>query len=455
MHDRSPRSMKLPRRTVLGSAGAWFTARVLAQATPASQTNEHEGHSPDHGTFVNAANFGTIADGEADDTDALQAAIDFAAVHNVRLLIPPGAYSVSRSVNIRTGSTISAHGATLITRIPDLGDPGTSFPTVRIYDAENVAIHGLEIDGRRDAFAHSQWKHGFGINNSRNVLLSQCHANRCKGDGVILEDKNIGDVNVDILVESCSFGQNYRMGGTASGALRAQFRNCVFWGTDGTQPMCGFDVEPDRPDVTCHDIAFYDCDFSDNGVIGSGEGYGFNVSFQPDATGRQSGVYLENCTMSRNGAAGVDLFRVPKDIELRDCDIRDNGQDGLRIFADATNVVVRRGSVVANGHHGIHGAAVPDAPCQRVLIDSVDIRDNGWRSDEPANGIHLNHEIRDIRVSGCMITGSRGYGLFVAPTVTNLDLSAIVFDGNVRGSTYPTMNQKEPDDSQSDASDRQ
>lgn len=439
MSTRSRWPHGLSRRTVLRGAAASMVAATVGSRLPDSSLLRQAHAQSGSAELVHAGDFGLVGDGTTDDAAALQEAIDLAAERRAHVVIPPGAYAVNKSVELRTGTTAFAYGATLVTYIPYLGDPGTSFPTVRAYDAEDVVIHGLEVDGRRDSFAHSQWKHGFGFNNCRNVWMFQCHANRCKGDGVILENSNIGDVNVDVLVESCSFGQNYRMGGTASGALRAHFKDCAFWGTDGTQPMCGFDVEPDRPDVTCQDISFDHCHFTDNGIPGEGEGYGFNVSFQPDATGPQRGVFLNNCTMARNGAAGVDLYRVPRDIELRNCQVVGNAHDGIRVFADATNVTIRGGEVRANGDHGIHGAAVPDAPCVNVAVESVRITDNGWGRDEPANGIHLDHVLRDVRVSDCTITGSRGYGLFAAPTVRNLELCDNVFVENRRGATFPEM----------------
>ncbi|MGI8486456.1 MAG: right-handed parallel beta-helix repeat-containing protein [Thermomicrobiales bacterium] len=447
MPIRSERSrkLKLTRRTVLGAAGGSMLAAGTASGEqPLSQWSRLAGAQSSKATFVSAADFDLVGDGKTDDAASLQAAIDFAAEQGLRLVIPAGTYAVAKSIEIRSGSIVFANGVTLVTFIPDLGNPGTSFPTVRVYDAENVEIHGLEIEGRKDDFAHSQWKHGFAINNSRNVWLYQCRANRCKGDGVILENKNIGDVCIDIHVEACSFGQNYRMGGTASGALRARFVNCVFWGTVGTKPMCGFDVEPDRPDVTCQDISFFGCDFSDNGIVGVNEGYGFNVSFQPGATGKQSGVYLENCTFARNSASGIDLYRVPKDVRLKDCQVVDNAQEGIRIVADASDIAIEGGKIAANGYHGISCATEPDAPCQRLVIDSVEIVDNGWSDAGAWNGIHLDNLVDDISVSGCRITGSSGYGLYVAPTVANLQSTANDFVDNARGSTFPAMGLEDP-----------
>lgn len=441
MFPRPQPMSTMTRRRLLGVAGATIAAGSLLSADALLRRSRFAQAQSPEATFVDAAGFGLVGDGETDDAGALQAAIDAAAERGVRLVIPPGAYAVASNVNARTGTTISAYGATLVTYIPELGDPGTSFPAMRIYDADNVVIHGLEIDGRKDAFAHSQWKHGFGINNSRNVWLYQCAAHRCKGDGVILENENVGDVCVDVLVESSMFGENYRMGGTASGALRAQFLNCAFYGTVGTKPMCGFDVEPDRPDVTCQDISFYHCDFSDNGAIGTDEGYGFNVSFQPDATGPQSGVYLENCTMARNGAAGVDLFRMPKGVEMVNCQVTDNAHEGIRIYADASDIVVRGGNVLANGRHGILCAEQPDAPCENITIDGVTVGNNGWAVSVLSNGIHLEHAVTDISVTGCAVSGSTGYGLFVGDTVTNLVTRDLDLEDNLQGPTFPVASQ--------------
>lgn len=431
MRFRSSHAL-LTRRAVLRTAGAMVGAGIGSAPTVHNARVQSSQR-----TFITAADFYPVGDGVTDDAIALQTAVGVAAARKLPLVIPPGSYAVSRSLVIPSGISISAYGATLVTLIPELGDPGTSFPTVRISDVADVVIHGLEIDGRKDAFAHSQWKHGFALNNARNVWLYQCRANRCKGDGVILEDKNVGDVCVDVLVESCSFGQNYRMGGTASGALRARFVNCVFWGTRGTHPMCGFDVEPDRGDVICQDISFFHCEFSDNGIRDSGVGSGFNVSFYPDATGPQAGVSLENCILARNGGAGVDLFRVPKDIAMVNCQVLENVQGGIRVFADATDITIRGGNVTANGRHGIQCAVASDAPCRHLVIDAVKIVDNGWVGTTPANGIHLDHVVRDVRVTGCTVTGSRGFGVLAGPAVTDLELSDTVFAGNLRGPTFP------------------
>lgn len=441
MGFRSPLVFRLTRRTVLRAA--WATVAPTGRAPFGIPVAPHAWAQPLKTTFVTAADFHPAADGVTDDAGALQAAVDLAAARQLPLLIPSGSYAVARSLVIPSGTSISAFGATLVTAIPELGDPGTSFPTVRISDAADIVIRGLEIDGRKDAFAHSQWKHGFALNNARNVWLYQCRANRCKGDGVILEDKNVGDVCVDVLVESCSFGENYRMGGTASGARRARFLNCAFWGTRGTHPMCGFDVEPDRRDVTCQDISFFHCEFSDNGILADGVGSGFNVSFVPGATGIQGGISLENCTLARNAAAGADLFRVPKEVALVNCQVLENAQGGIRVFADATDIVIRGGNVSANGRHGIQCAVAPDAPCQHLVIDAVQIMNNGWAGTPPANGIHLDNVVHDVLITGCTITGSRGYGLLAGPAVVGLKLIDTDFADNQRGATFPV---REPTD---------
>ena len=55
------------------------------------------------GSVINAHDFGAAGDGETDDTNALQAAVDAASVARVHVFLPKGFYRLSRSLNLTHG----------------------------------------------------------------------------------------------------------------------------------------------------------------------------------------------------------------------------------------------------------------------------------------------------------------------------------------------------------------
>lgn len=380
---------------------------------------------------------GLAGDGVSDDSPLIQQFIDRAANEGRLLIIPPGAYAVYSQIDARTGSRISAPGATLETYIDGLGNPGGSFPTLRIHSVTDVEIVGLSINGRKDVFPHTQWKHGFSLNDSARITIRNCTAFDCKGDGIILDDSSVGFLNEDILVEHSIFDGNYRNGGTAGGARNAEFRDCVFRGTIGTPPMQGFDVEPDREDVVCTDVRFVRCEFIDNGNLATGEGGGFNISFIEGAFAPQEGVALTDCIVAGNAVGGLDLYRVPKSVLIEHCDIRDNYGWGLRVYDEASEIDIDNSEITGNSGHGItvnpqNGAAVTD-----VSIHNVEVTDNGNRDGKSFDGINLMNNVVDVLISGCAIAGAPRYGVYIEDTVSNVRIEDTTFRNNGVADVFP------------------
>ena len=141
--------MEFGRRALLGTGlGTGVALGLAAAARPAVAAPPSR--------VLNAADFGAVGDGRADDTAALQKALDrsFADGGTV-LMIPPGTYRVTRTLRIafepsRTGnlgrrSGIIGHGARLNSEIADSGNVLELLcrATVRF-----VVIEGLDILGK-------------------------------------------------------------------------------------------------------------------------------------------------------------------------------------------------------------------------------------------------------------------------------------------------------------------
>ncbi len=182
--------------------------------------------TPEEATGVPAGErFGAVGDGQADDTEALQRAIN-SGVGDVRL--PRGLYRITRPIVIdldKVGYT-SIHGGGVATLVMAGPGPalkfvgthgGTASPktvqdnvwqrqrTPMIDGIEIVGEHpeasGVEVTGTmqmtitrlvvRDAL------HGVHlVQRNRNVILSECHLYHNRGIGVFLDRLNLHQVNI-------------------------------------------------------------------------------------------------------------------------------------------------------------------------------------------------------------------------------------------------------------------
>lgn len=209
-----------------------------------------------------AAEFGVTGDGLADETDAMQGAID--AVLNAStpsfLVIPPGRYRVSRPLRIEyrretTGNVahphgIIGHGATLLSDIADGSDilTVTSYATTRFLLMEGLSIRGNRSEGRgivfdcnregayiynlclRDIFVENCGSDGLDMTgNIFEGQLFNCYFRDNGGNGAIWKHGDAGGVLSAIHVFGSVFGGNANQGAVLSGpANDASFHGCYF-----------------------------------------------------------------------------------------------------------------------------------------------------------------------------------------------------------------------------------
>jgi hypothetical protein len=220
--------MLMPRLFLLGSI--LIAAEILIGLRCAARADEPKSAvSPERSALARAAvtvrDFGAVGDGTADDTAAIQKAVD-AKVGDV--CFPRGVYRISRPLVIdldEVGPTSLAGTGTA--RIVMAG-PGPAFKFVGTHQGtaspktvqQNIwlrqrtpMIDGLEIVGEhpeasgveaagtmqltisrlvvRDAF------HGVHlVQRNRNVILSECHFYNNRGIGVFLDQLNLHQVNI-------------------------------------------------------------------------------------------------------------------------------------------------------------------------------------------------------------------------------------------------------------------
>jgi hypothetical protein len=236
---------------------------ALAAAQPTSP------RKPETGAMLSAAAFGARGDGVADDTNALQAALE-AAIGPTGpgfVLIPPGTYKVTRPLRMATrdGETgnitrphgILAHGARLMSSIADGGNvlEFTSRSTVRFLLIEGLDILGAGNEGHGLALSceyGDRYLYNFCL---RDVTVQGCGGDGCRLMGNVFEGQVINTYLRDNKKNGLTLGH-----GSKAGILSAIHAfGCVFGqnGQYGVEMVNG-----------CYDAAFHGCYFLLNGKHG-------------------------------------------------------------------------------------------------------------------------------------------------------------------------------------------
>jgi hypothetical protein len=289
------------RRALLGLGAGAALAALPAAAVLAQQ----KAGAPAGRRMLSAADYGARGDGAADDTAALQAALDaaFAPGGPGFVLIPPGTYRVTRTLRIsppegaRGDITrhhgILAHGARLQSAIAGGGNvlEIRCQSTVRFFTLEGLDIlgGGREGDGLYVECEHRE--HFF-----YNFCLRDLVVQGVGGDGVRL----IGNVFEGQLI-NVYLRDNKKNGATFAHGSRAGILSAihVFGSVFGQNGQYGAAMIHG-----CYDVAYHGCYFLLNGKEGlvaengctllSNCGFENNHESAPDFAHGGSGIYLQN-----------------------------------------------------------------------------------------------------------------------------------------------------------------
>lgn len=257
--------------------------------------------------LISAADFGAVGDGQADDTAALQAALETLFSGAAKgdggsvLLIPPGAYRITRTLAIRLTkqgkrqptrqTVIRGQGAVLLSDISN----GSNVLEIESHATSRyLLIDGLTVQGR----GHEG--HGLLLDCNReqsyiyNFCLRDLVVQGCGGDGL----RMIGNIFEGQIFNSY-FRDNKRNGatmghGSKGGILSAiHVFGCVFGGNgaQGAALMNG-----------ASDVSFHGCYFLLNGAFG--------VSAKTGCT------LLSNCGFENNHMAAEDFASGDAGVEL-------------------------------------------------------------------------------------------------------------------------------------------
>lgn len=310
---------------------------------------------------IDVTKFGAKADGEADDTVAIQKAIDSVGATGGTVVFPPGTYRVT-SVGLKAGVRYLGYGATIKrpakqgkwVRTFDSWKPGYQHSS----DKDSAAIHieGFDFDGNRteqDKYDQHELEQAHLIFLAADpakagrlrVRISNCTFRDCVADAISIY------TNVEAQISNCTAIDCFRGGMVLGGGYsRVQMSNFIARGK--THPT-GIDVEVDgggfggtyAVELLMDNVSLPDGDF-DVGVLGDSVVLGSKIVAKAPFNvygGGTARLSFSDCEFGLGDFSGGNRIALPGDMTFRNCRFTvepDRVLDGTK-ETDATKTVTR------------------------------------------------------------------------------------------------------------------
>ena len=169
------------------------------------------------GNANSVKSFGAVGDGVADDTGAIQAALD-ASKDGGTIIIPKGVYLLSDALRFYSNQHIKGEpGAVLLQKDGNTG--GAYGNLMRNYYAgqggytatENTIIEGITFDGGSQTATPSTL---LAFSHARNILIDRCTFVNGYSDSTVNQNGHDIEVNssYNVTVSGCTFRNNRRIG---------------------------------------------------------------------------------------------------------------------------------------------------------------------------------------------------------------------------------------------------
>lgn len=257
--------------------------------------------------YVTPEDFGAVGDGVTDDTTAINNALAYSNVLNLKKKTYLVSANPDSTIAIMAyNKTIIGNGATI--KIAPVADE-----YYRIIDAKGTtSISNLTIIGERDKHigTSGQWGMGIHLSNCDYAHIENVTIKNCWGDGIYLGSENNdtgenGCANVTIV--NCLIDNNRRNGISVINCNNFVIDGCTISNTHGTNPQCGIDIERNYTNEITSGI-IKNCTFIDNH---------FSHIQQYDSSNDNM---VENCTFkSINQNDSSDIESSSKKLIITNC----------------------------------------------------------------------------------------------------------------------------------------
>ncbi|MBI1751682.1 MAG: right-handed parallel beta-helix repeat-containing protein [Acidobacteria bacterium] len=338
--------------TAPGSSGSDIvTATSSADATKSgvSAISVQSGCAPapasDGTVNVRNAPYGAKGDGSADDTAAIQAAVNAMAGSGGTVLIPDGTYMVNAlaqgGAGILVGSnlTLRLGSGAVLKAIPNAA---SNYAILSVKNVSRVTIAGGTLLGDRGAHQGTggEWGMGISISGSDQVVVDGVTVQDCWGDGFY-----VGFQSTRVTLCNVTSDHNRRQGLSITSVDGLVVKQSTFKNTTGTPPETGINVEPNSGE-TANNVTITGCTLTNNagggfqcGTPFAGSAFGTNIVFD------QNLVNGNGLSPSGGGYKQAVNITVFDGVQVTNNQVLNNTGEGIRLTDRATHTTVKGNTV--------------------------------------------------------------------------------------------------------------
>lgn len=440
----------------------------MAVSNEAAQTDvinkvKATGVTPNTNQVIAITDYGALGDGQTDDTQALQKALDSINQAGGGVLdIPTGDYMIkttnatneaeatipwqtNQGVKVPSNTTLYFEKGAKFSVIPNAS---WNYCLLNLTNSKNVNILNGELVGDRDkhdtrytkAFRTAtkyQGETGWGIlmTGAQNVNIIGNNIHDFWGDGIDLYGDNANPgVNQNIVIKNNTLNHNRRQGISVENVNGLVFDHNLVENTDGTAPRAGMDIEPanfkDPSMRIAHDITITNNTFRNNN--GSGlMTYGLSTHAEgfSDGPSRISNLTIKNNTFDGNN---TNSFAVEGTASEGAWNWQQNMNGQLTVLG-TSNVTVENNKFINPNPKGINiNEANGDA---NAVINA-----NTYRTAGMFVGFNENAQIHNNYLSGqdIFVTGNQSPSYAfndISGSVTNNYANAVIANGTLDDAT--------------------
>ncbi len=327
----------------VSAKSATISAKTSAATSTAPPATTACASSPSSSLVVNVQDKGAKGNGSANDTAAIQAAVDQVAGTGGTVYVPNGTYMVDASKRIFVKSNMTfrmASGATLKVIPNSL----TNSTVLRVMDIANVNIIGGTIQGDTNSHSSSSENYGhlIGVYNADNIVVEGVTLKEAAGDGVYV-GLNASKVAVCSIVAD----NNGRHGLTVTSGDGVVIKNSVFKNGKKLRYSLGVDIEPNQGGYI-NNVKITNSQFLNNYGGGMAAGYPYASG------GGVTNLVIDGNTMADNGKiggaayAGIILSNQ-NGCKILNNTVRNNVQDGITLYNKTRNCTVSGNTITGSG----------------------------------------------------------------------------------------------------------